>query len=371
MGSETPSSTTTTTTGGHSDNSPLFHVKDAPGAGRGVFAMRDLPRGTTVHVATDLAAHVLLREHRGEVCWQCFAYDRGNKLPVRDARRGFAFCSRECETRLISSDYDDVCLEAWAAVEKLIKSRTTKRAVDARDQEDPMITNGSHDDDDSRPTPSHIDQAWTLAQQAAARILSARAGGATTTTRDQRKALQQALEGTPSPDVLAFHTHAVLTRYRAPAAWDAVLTLEADARPYASARELRDHVAAYLQLAAALPAALPRRGLVTPETFRAAKAHEVHNSFGIRSLGDEGAEFFGYGVWPSASYFNHSCDPNVYRRRVGRAWVFEARADVPAGQELHISYLGGEEVNLDVADRRARLKRTWGFDCVCQRCASG
>lgn len=335
----------------------LFEVRDAPGAGRGVFATHDISCGTTVHIAADLTAHILLREYRGEICWQCFAYNRGKKLPLRDVRHGFTFCSKDCETKL-RAGYDDVCLEAWAAVEKLARSRTR------RDTNEDLM-NGH----DGRPTLSSIDEAWKLAQQTAARIFSARTGSmAQGGTRDQRKALQQALDRTPSTDVLAFQIHTILTRYRCPENWGSILSLEEDDCPYMSAQELADHIASYLQLMSVLPQDLLR--FVTPETLREIKTHEVHNSFGIRSLEDEGAEFFGYGVWPSASYFNHSCAPNVHRRRVGRTWVFEASSDVSAGQELQISYLNGEETTLNLTDRRARLNQTWSFHCACQQCGS-
>ncbi|KAL1652085.1 hypothetical protein SLS58_000209 [Diplodia intermedia] len=86
------------------------------------------------------------------------------------------------------------------------------------------------------------------------------------------------------------------------------------------------------------------------------------NSFGIRSLDDEGAEFFGYGVWTSASYFNHSCSPNVEKKRVGRAWHFTACRDVRKGEELCITYLSGEERALNTDARRKLLANSWGFN---------
>lgn len=337
--------------------SALFEVTEAPGAGRGVFATQHIPRGTIVHVATDLTAHVLLREYRGEICSQCFAYNRGKKLPIRDPSHGFAFCSPECETQLKKA-YDDVCLEAWAAVERLVKTRTKK--VVSQD-----MTNSHHD---VRPTLSSIDEAWGLAQHVASRIFAARTGTAgQKATKDHKKALQQALDALPSIDVLVFQIHTVFTCYRSPSMWPSILLLEEDKCPYTSVQELRDHVNSYLHLMSILPKEL--LCFVTPEVLRTVKAHEVHNSFGIRSLEDEGSEFFGYGVWPSASFFNHSCAPNLQRRRVGRTWLFAASSDIPAGHELQISYLSGEEKTLNLTERTTRLKKTWGFDCACRQCS--
>jgi SET and MYND domain-containing protein len=101
------------------------------------------------------------------------------------------------------------------------------------------------------------------------------------------------------------------------------------------------------------------------------KTRETHNSFGIRSLDDQGSEFFGYGVWPSASYFNHSCAQNLRRTRRGRIWVFSAGRDIAAGEQLYISYVTSEDSGghtLGWRERSANLKKTWGFDCACERC---
>lgn len=38
------------------------------------------------------------------------------------------------------------------------------------------------------------------------------------------------------------------------------------------------------------------------------------------------------------------------------------------GEELCISYMGGDEVELDLRERRKRLSETWVFECGCIRC---
>lgn len=343
-------------------NLNFFTVKEAPGAGRGAFSTQDIPRGTSIHVADDLTAHVLLREYRGEICWHCFAYDYGKKLPVRDPLHGFSFCSGECERGMRQRYDDEVCLHAWAAVEKLsLKANKTKWR---RDDDDIGVV-----DDNSqanKPTLALIDEAWRIAEHTAACILTARTHTTGVVTREHKRALQQALNKPPSADVMAFHTHTILSRYHSPELWPSILSLEEDPCPYTSLQELHEHTTSYLQLMAVLPEDL--LPFVTADTLRTIKTHEVHNSFGIRSLEDEGSEFFGYGVWPSASYFNHSCRPNIRRHRVGRTWVFRATGDIPAGQELYISYLNGEEDGLTTSERKTRLRKTWGFDCVCERC---
>lgn len=86
------------------------------------------------------------------------------------------------------------------------------------------------------------------------------------------------------------------------------------------------------------------------------------------SDGPDSGEFLGYATYPTASFFNHSCAPNLRKRRVGRVFEFFADRDVAVGEELCISYLGGEEGVLGVGERRGRLRGEWGFECGCGRC---
>eukprot|EP00930_Biecheleria_cincta_P104039 TRINITY_DN9618_c0_g2_i1.p1 TRINITY_DN9618_c0_g2~~TRINITY_DN9618_c0_g2_i1.p1 ORF type:complete len:769 (+),score=112.34 TRINITY_DN9618_c0_g2_i1:69-2375(+) len=68
----------------------------------------------------------------------------------------------------------------------------------------------------------------------------------------------------------------------------------------------------------------------------------------------------------------HSCQPNcevvVHSNGYGR---LEALTHVAAGEELRISYLGEDLLQLGRSARRQRLLDKWGFHCNCQRCASG
>ncbi|KAF2755219.1 SET domain-containing protein [Pseudovirgaria hyperparasitica] len=329
--------------------SPYFAVAKSESAGRGVFATCDIPAGTHVFTANDLTAHVIQREYRREVCALCFAYDRGKNLKQRDALRGFAFCTPACEQAWKSQD--GVTLRAWAAVERLVR---------ARSREDAELV----DADAARPGGAEIKAAWHGVRNQALLVREARTG---MSTKMHRKAVQQAISNPVSADTLPLQLSAVLHRYRSSAVWSAVLALASNARPYNSTEELRSHVNSYLHLLAVLPEELLE--VTTAETVLTVLTRDSHNSFGIRSLEDDGAEFFGYGVWPSASYFNHSCAPNVLKQRVGSTWVFTTERDVEAGSELCITYLSGEERALSRNGRMTRLKKAWGFECACERCA--
>lgn len=330
--------------------SPLFCIKQTPHSGRAVFATQSIPEGTPLSLSDDLAIHVLFREYRREVCGRCFAYDRGVEWRVRDAKRGFVFCSEECKLEW-REEAGEVGCEAWATVEKLIKNRS-KEDIDLVDVDAPQ------------PRKAEWKAAWADAEKQAALVRMARLEGSI--TKQHRKAVQQAIARPVSCDILPLLLAAVLLRYQRPEAWEAVLGLAADSFPYKSTEELTSHTNSYLHLLAVLPVELLE--FVTPMTLVTVLSRDSHNSFGIRSLDDGGSEYFGYGVWPAASYYNHSCDPNVAKQRIGRVWKFTTARDIREGEELCITYLNNEERELSVGKRILRLKKFWGFDCACTKC---
>jgi hypothetical protein len=340
--------------------SPLFKVRNTPTAGRAVFATQSIPEDTLIWRSDDLTLSVLLREYRREVCGQCFRYERGRDLDIRDKSVGFAFCTEGCRQKW--KDWNgEVGVKAWAAVEALVKKRSK--------EDSDMV-----DVDLPRPKMKEIDQAWEAADAQAALIRTARQSeyaipgqdGPAQVTKQQRKAVQKALQQTISPDVMSFCLSGMLWRHNNPKDWPKLLALADDATPYHNTADLGAFVKSYLQLLAILP--LPLLPLITHETLIVLSSRDSHNSFGIRSLDDDGSEFFGYGCWPAASYFNHSCGPNVEKRREGRVWQFRAGKDIDVGEELCITYLSGEERKLSRGKRTETLRKNWGFDCACERC---
>jgi len=85
------------------------------------------------------------------------------------------------------------------------------------------------------------------------------------------------------------------------------------------------------------------------------------------------------------SKYNHSCAPSLgskvqhiqhsSARNTNRMGLFDgdrqfwvqALVDIPAGTEVFLSYLGGEDLKLSKYSRKKILK-IWGFDCKCTRC---
>ena len=68
----------------------------------------------------------------------------------------------------------------------------------------------------------------------------------------------------------------------------------------------------------------------------------------------------------SASYFNHSCEPNVFVQGAeDHRATFVATRELLPGEELCISYL---KENISSAERREILQYKYGFECKCPRC---
>jgi SET domain len=355
-----------------------FQIKDTEYAGRGVFASRHIPKDTVLLKSDFIALSVLNREYRREVCAECFGYERGRNLKLRDSKVNFSYCSPECENQW-RERRSSIEISAWESAEALIKTRLQKALSQPVAYHTHAATSDSEDHGRDSPVSNHgsvpnedeIEKMWASVESTAHFIRQARAGSK---LKPHQKAMQAAKTIVPDPTTLYWLLDGVLAHHSSldeeenrarPNPWKAMLVLASDETPYQSEFHLRQHVYSYLQLLAILPQEL--LSSVTSQVCREMVKRDVHNSFGIRSLDDEGSEYFGWGVWPDASYFNHSCSPNLAKRRIGRQWQFWAARDIEADEQLFISYLGGDENDLDYTERDLRLDN-WGFECSCSRC---
>lgn len=94
--------------------------------------------------------------------------------------------------------------------------------------------------------------------------------------------------------------------------------------------------------------------------------HRV-NMFG---LWGQNGECLGYGVYPRASYFNHSCWPNTtfFKNTTHKIPHMDFQTvfaiDTP-GSEVCISYI---DISGDLNTRRNTLLDKYFFHCTCERC---
>ncbi|TPX64571.1 hypothetical protein SpCBS45565_g05791 [Spizellomyces sp. 'palustris'] len=89
------------------------------------------------------------------------------------------------------------------------------------------------------------------------------------------------------------------------------------------------------------------------------------NGFGLWSPKKE--QCMGRAVFPKASYFNHSCDPNCVMIQNGMVMSVTARRTVNEREALTISYI---DTNMPLQARRARLQADYFFVCQCTRCVA-
>ncbi|RKO83582.1 hypothetical protein BDK51DRAFT_11615, partial [Blyttiomyces helicus] len=88
------------------------------------------------------------------------------------------------------------------------------------------------------------------------------------------------------------------------------------------------------------------------------------NGFGLWS--PKKGVCMGRAIFPRASYFNHSCDPNCECIQDGMIMTIRTKRPVEEGEaSLTISYI---DTNLPLGARRARLQEEYFFTCGCERC---
>ncbi|KJE92016.1 hypothetical protein CAOG_03053 [Capsaspora owczarzaki ATCC 30864] len=86
------------------------------------------------------------------------------------------------------------------------------------------------------------------------------------------------------------------------------------------------------------------------------------NGFG---LWDGKGECYARALFPSASFFNHSCDPSCDRYQDKFLLSIATRRPIAAGEELSISYI---DVNAPCRTRQHELLDSYHFQCSCTRC---
>lgn len=339
-------------------DSELFEVRDIRNAGRGVIARRHVPAGTVMLESGPPAFHIIFKIYAKETCAYCFFWDRGRTLPIRDIATAKVFCSGPCQAEW-TQEQGQLGVEAWQSLATFLRAKGRG-------------TNADEDmGDGPRPRPDEIEAAWQETDRKA-KVLQIYRQSQTSLSKADRKvvlailgAIGQAIDG----DTISYLLCGVLYRCQQPEQWhDQVLHLAMDDQPYKTQKDLQSSCNSYLHLVSILP--LELLPSVTSELCRVMVQADNHNAFGIRAGGEDSEEYMGYGVYPSASYFNHSCEPNLRKQRVGRQWQFTAGQDISVDEQCCISYLGGDEKDMNFSDRQRRLKDAWGFDCSCDRCTN-
>jgi len=335
-------------------NPDTFRIASStiPGAGLSCYATRDLSTSTNVlDIQCSPIAGVICQPFRKEVCAWCFSYHRGNILKYKleiggRNNRGVAWF---CQTP---------CMEAW-------RDEMTEEGVRAITAAEGALTRlhltAPGGDEDSPCSANDIGSAWEEALSISEEVL-----------KDRKRRPQARFVLRPACfdiDDFCFILRGLICFRRNKEAISEVLQLGLSWSPYLTSRSrLSQHIDILYFLTSALPLDSPVLACVTPYCITTLITRDSGNSFGIWDLQLAGQELFGYAMYPPASYFNHSCSPNLQKRRIGRFYEFFTCREVAEGEELCISYLGGAERELNKQARQKRLKEGWFFDCSCSRC---
>lgn len=323
-----------------------------PGAGLSCYATRDLSASTDVlDIQCSPIAGVICHPFRKEVCAWCFSYNRGNILSHKIETGGK-------NSRGVAWFCHISCMEAW-------RNEVTEEGVRAIIAVEVALTRlhltAPGGGEDSPCLANDIDSAWEEALSISEKNL-----------KDRKRKPQARFVLRPACfdiDDFRFILSGLISFHRNKEAISEVLQLGPSWSLYLTSRsKLAQHIDILYFLTSTLPLDSPILAYVTPYCITALITRDSGNSFGIWDLQLAGQELFGYAMYPCASYFNHSCSPNLQKRRIGRFYEFTTSREVAEGEELCISYLGGAERELDKQSRQKRLREGWFFNCSCSRC---
>lgn len=353
--------------------SPYFDVKKTIYGGRGCFARSDIAKGTVLHVSRKSVGSSVSRVFRKEVCTGCFAYYDGKTLKHR-LRDKIYFCSGECMDKFVKNDPKGLLTSTLVRVETLFAQ-----------------SRGEVDEDSIPETEEDVSSIWADIEKWDSQFErlkpSKRANIRPVVNDDDYCELRYVIS--------VLHTlHQVETtpkslldqlgRARLEQIYlkdmDETATMELESKLFHLLQSSEGQkVQRYPYLAVSYANIYKFIRLVAPpeylphlsiQSVRDIIGRNLTNAFGIWSPvdhPDEEREYFGFGVYPSASFFNHSCRPNVSKARHGEMYEYVASEDIAQGTELCISY--GIRASDTVCQRRAALAE-WFFTCGCLRCVT-
>lgn len=353
--------------------SPLFTVGPTKYGGRGCFTSQPVPAQAIVFEARQPFASTVTRAFKKEVCCYCFHYDDGKTLKSRlskpqgkNSNLLLYFCSPTCVAAFEQADPDKVLFDSLMAIEQ-------HQQLEDPEPVEPELSGSL--------LAETIDRQWTEAEQWHDKVMAMkplkRLKLIPKLSESDYMEAKYVVAALFRMHDLADESNALTSTYygdvtdREADAMELVmfnlLQLTEDEKVHRYPYLLDAYINIYKFLYLVVRPELQR--YITPSTIRACIGRNLSNAFGIWSqsqTAEEDREFFGFGVYPLALFFNHLCEPNIIKKRVGRKLTFTALRDIAEGEELCIDY--GNYLNEPVETRRRELAE-WFFDCGCGKCS--
>lgn len=348
--------------------SPLFDVKQTSYGGRGCFANCAIPKGTVVLNARKPMGSGVVRAFRKEVCTRCFHYNDGKTLKHRLHQKIY-FCLENCLSKFLAYDPQEILANTLVRMEDMFL-----KCHSDQDEQGDVKSFGS-----SEEFLRLVDEKWAEVAEWVVQV---------TKTKPTKRARFHPLVSTEDYTEIRYVLMTLYNLFREEKASfltkdyvadmddDEALAFEKHTLDLLCSSEL-NKIEKYTYLLDAyanifkfvwLVAPDEFRRYVTPQAVRDIIGKSLTNAFGIWSPTtneDEDREFFGYGVYPSGSFFNHACEYNVKKIRNGASHDYVTVKDIQPGSELYICY--GTQTGDLVQERRKALSE-WFFTCGCEKC---
>lgn len=367
----------------------LLMVQDLPMKGRGYVATQDLAAGTLIHIASPLAT-VVSEEWRPETCMGCFRFSYPKRMKVKAvvdqdlvawwqrsamkkttpkqqrAALGYvAFCTDQCKQNYLETIHDDTWYTWLTCMYRLEHYKPINTTINGSDDdlEDPKAFL-----DDDKALRMYLDKLW-----------------------DQSAATPSDELDDSDRTICRFIVSCLVQHKTSGTDFDALWDMQDNELGHfrhhqGATTEIQHAMHLYHHIVSAMTSPMKSTSAtdnvpvvlgphdLTPGLFRAIYYREMANSFGLWEQSKDGSdtvtddlELLGFGIYPSAVYFNHACEANAIKIRHGRAMHFYTKRAVAKGEEVCISY---GNVDAPLEERRQRLLDHYHFVCACSRCLS-
>ncbi|KOG96153.1 Set6p [Saccharomyces eubayanus] len=357
--------------------SPYFQVRQTTWGGRACFSSSNIPEGTTVLQAAHFTGSSISYEFRKEVCHNCFAYDNARTMkyklnydsiknlicgagcqinPQKFLGAGLWFCSECCRDSYLQIpniveliEFYEILLRHFPNMLKRYNTTTEQETKLNTVSISESIIQSAWDEIENDWIPSidnmkgtkKINQLPPISEDEYCCIRFVCESLFNLKHMDPQSITQRTFNMLQSNELGKISRFPVLLHFQK---------------------------LVFQTLYILLPSHLHK--MLTIPLLRHILGTEYGNAFGIWQDGEaaESREYFGYWVFPEASYFNHSCNPNVTKYRKGNSMVFKVNKDIKENEQICIDYSG--VLAVPTKKRRKFLADSWFFDCACERCNS-